>query len=307
MNSQSQIQQRTGSFDNVATHPANRGTGTPVNQPQEASRVLALTGILQTTLEINELMALFAKELTQFVTFDGLHYHFPSLAISISLGEEARHSCEYRLIVSGEDLGNLKLFRGHAFSRQEMETVENLLAALLYPLRNALLYQRAVQSAMIDPLTGVKNRRTMEDSLVRAIELARRQGTELSVLLLDIDHFKRINDEHGHLYGDQALKAVAQCVEQTIRDSDALFRYGGEEFVVLLSGTDLAGSRKLAERIRHNIEQLRPLPETEAQVTISIGITMLQPEDDIDRLLKRADSALYRAKNEGRNRVVAAG
>lgn len=300
----SQTQRTAGSFNSVATHTINPA-GEAAFQQQAASRVLALTGILQTTLEINELMALFAKELMQFVEFDGLGYQFDSLSLRIALGEEARHSCEYRLIVSGEELGKLKLHRRHPFSQDEMETVENLLAALLYPLRNALLYHRAVQSAMIDPLTGVKNRSTMEDSLIRGIELSRRQGTNLSVLLLDIDHFKQINDRFGHLYGDQALKAVAQCAEQTIRDSDALFRYGGEEFLILLSGTDLDGSLKLAERIRRNIERLSPLPEREARLTVSLGVTMLAPEDDIERLLERVDAALYQAKQQGRNRVVA--
>ncbi|HEB94941.1 MAG TPA: GGDEF domain-containing protein [Sedimenticola thiotaurini] len=305
MNSPSQMQRRTGSDDNVATHPANRGGSQTAAQQPATSRILALTGILQTTLEINELMALFAKELGRFIAFDGLVYHFTSLDISIALGQQTGHSCEYRLIVSSEELGDLKLHRDHPFSREEMETAENLLAALLYPLRNALLYQRAVQSAMIDPLTGVKNRSTMKDSLVRAIELSRRQGTELSVLLLDIDHFKTINDRFGHLYGDQALKAVAQCADRSIRDSDALFRYGGEEFVILLSGTSLEGSLKLAERIRHNIERLHPLPDRDVSVTISIGVAMLQQDDDIDRLLERADTALYQAKSQGRNRVVA--
>jgi len=224
----SQIQSIMGNPDNVAMHPA-----TPRNKEgsarQTASRVLALTGILQTTLEINELMALFSKELVKFIDFDCLDYHFDSLDIRISIGADHKHSCEYRLIVSGEELGQLKLYRHRPFGNDEMETVENLLAALLYPLRNALLYHRAVQSAMIDPLTGVKNRSTMEDALTREIELSRRQDSNLAVVLLDIDHFKRINDRYGHLYGDQALRAVARCVAETIRESDMLFRYGGEE------------------------------------------------------------------------------
>jgi len=300
----SQIQSMTGSLNNVAMHPA-QPRGKAVSARQTASKVLALTGILQTTLEINELMALFAKELVQFVEFDGLDYSFDSLNILISLGDRHKHSCEYRLIVSGEELGNLKLYRHHPFDSDEMETAENLLAALLYPLRNALLYRRAVQTSMIDPLTGVKNRSTMEDALAREIELSKRQDSSLSVVLLDIDHFKLINDRFGHLYGDQALRAVAQCTAETIRESDMLFRYGGEEFLIMLSGTDLSGSTRLAERIRSRIQQLQPHPDKDMHLTVSLGVTLLQQDDDITSLFERVDAALYQAKRQGRNRVSA--
>jgi len=158
---------------------------------------------------------------------------------------------------------------------------------------------------MIDPLTGVKNRSTMEDALAREIELSKRQGSCLSVILLDIDHFKLINDRFGHLYGDQALRAVAQCTAETIRESDVLFRYGGEEFLIMLSGTDQPGSTRLAERIRSRIQQLQPHPDKEMHLTVSLGLTLLRPDDDIASLFERVDAALYQAKRKGRNKVVA--
>jgi len=284
----------------VATPP-----GTHQNSEQQfASKVLALTSILQTTLETNELLALFSRELTRFVNFDGLTYHLESLDIHIDLGQKSRHSCDYQLIVSGEPLGDLMLYRAYPFQPSELETIENLMAGLLYPLRNALLYYRAVQSALIDPLTGVKNRSTMESAIHREMELARRHGTTLSVILMDIDHFKQINDRFGHLCGDQVLRSVAQCAEQTIRESDMLFRYGGEEFLILLTGTYREGARMLAERIRENIQQLAPHAEMKMHLTVSLGVTCIDESDDIDTLFKRADAALYQAKNNGRNQVV---
>ena len=299
----SQIQSISENLTAVATHPTHPRIN-PEAERQFASKVLALTGILQTTLETNELIALFAKEMSGFVEFDGIRYLFPSLQIDISLGQQSQHACEYQLVVSGEELGGLKLFRFYPFKQKELETIENLLAALLYPLRNTLLYQRAVQTALIDPLTGVKNRSTMDSAMHREIELSHRQGSLLCAILLDIDHFKQVNDEFGHLYGDQALRAVAQCAEQTIRDSDMLFRYGGEEFLILLSGTNLQGARMLAERIRQNIGALDPHPEKQMHLTASLGVTCLQQDDTAASLLSRADNALYRAKQAGRDRVT---
>lgn len=287
----------------MAIHPAHP-TINPENKHRFASKVLALTGILQTTLETNELMALFARELSHFIDFDGFGYRFEELGIEIDLGEQADHSCQYQLIVTGDKLGELELYRRLRFDEGELELVENLLAALLYPLRNALLYQRAVQTSLLDPLTGVKNRSSLDSSLHREIELSRRQGTTLSLILIDIDHFKLVNDRYGHLYGDQALRAVAQCIEETIRESDMLFRYGGEEFLLLLSSTGTDGAGLLAERIRKQVEGLSPHPEKKMHLTISLGVTSLHPEEDGDALFGRVDNALYQAKQAGRNQVV---
>jgi len=299
----SRIHSIAGNLKKMATHPSHPRINTE-SQQRFASKVLALTGVLQTTLEISELISLFTKELSGFVRFDGVSYQFPELQIDISVGSLTNHSCQYQLLVSGQELGELRLFRFYPFAENELETIENLLSSLLYPLRNALLYYRAIQTALIDPLTGVKNRSTMDDAIQREIKLARRHGRSLAIVLLDIDHFKRVNDKHGHLYGDQALRAVAQCVQKTIRDSDLLFRYGGEEFMILLSGTGPEGSALLAERIRQEVEAMQPLSGNATQLTVSLGITSLRGEPDTaELLLERADTALYQAKQAGRNRV----
>ncbi|MCW8949374.1 MAG: diguanylate cyclase, partial [Sedimenticola sp.] len=224
-----QFQHVSENLKRVTPHPAHPDNNKETHY-RFASKVLALSGILQSTLEINELLALFAKEIRQFIKYDGLTYRFPSLKIDIKLGDQPVHNCAYELVVAGDHLGDLNFFRNYPFEDSELEMIENLLAGLLYPLRNTLLYQRAVESATIDPLTGVRNRAAMDSSMKREIGLAQRHNTPLSVILMDIDHFKNINDEHGHLYGDQALKAAAQCAEQSIRESDMIFRYGGEEF-----------------------------------------------------------------------------
>ncbi|MCP3866923.1 MAG: GGDEF domain-containing protein [Gammaproteobacteria bacterium] len=299
-----QYQQNAEKLNKLANPPARYKINSD-SRKRFASKVLALTGILQTTLETNELIALFGKELRKFVNFDGIVYQLPELEINIELGHQSPHHCDYQLVVSSEELGDLQLFRFYPFKESELEIIENLMAGLLYPLRNALLYYRALQTALIDPLTGVKNRATMDTAIHREIELARRQDTTLSVILLDIDHFKQVNDQYGHLSGDQALRAIAQCANRTIRDSDMLFRYGGEEFLVLLTGTDSEGALQLAERIRENVEQLNPHKHETMALTVSLGVTSLEPDDDSSALFQRADKALYQAKQKGRNRVIA--
>ena len=269
-------------------------------------KVLALSGLLQTTLEIDELLSLFSRELNRIVKVDGLDYSFPELKIDISLGDKTTHSCRYTLIVADEDQGELMFFRQYAFEDEELQTIENLLAALLYPLRNTLLYFRALQTSITDPLTGVGNRNAMNNAMQRELSRARRHHTPLSLILLDIDHFKKINDEHGHLYGDRALHAVAQCAKKSIRTCDMIFRYGGEEFLIMLTGTELTGAQQLAERLRAGIEEMVPIQEKDFRLTVSLGVTMFAIQEDGTSLFQRVDSALYQAKENGRNQAVTA-
>jgi diguanylate cyclase (GGDEF)-like protein len=179
-----------------------------------------------------------------------------------------------------------------------------MLAGLLYPLRNTLLYQQALQSATTDPLTGVKNRVAMESAMKRELGLANRHGHNLSLILLDLDHFKAVNDQYGHLIGDQVLRAVATVAEDTIRDSDMIFRFGGEEFLVLLHGTQLSGAALLAERMRRRIEGLEIFPDLDMRITASLGVVTMHEDESAETMFMRVDNAMYRAKNNGRNRVV---
>jgi len=156
--------------------------------------------------------------------------------------------------------------------------------------------------ARSDPLTGLLNRRGHDAQLAFALSLARRSGRPLALLSLDVDHFKRINDTYGHEAGDQVLRRLAQTLRQRARASDVVARLGGEEFVVLLPDTDLAGARAIAEELLQAVAaQHDPMV---GRVTISAGLTVLAGgEDDGPAMLRRADAALYAAKMQGRNRV----
>lgn len=157
-----------------------------------------------------------------------------------------------------------------------------------------------------DPLTGVSNTRALYDDCDILIRNALRTGTPVSVLFIDLDHFKAINDHHGHEVGDVVLKEVATCLAQNMRESDLFGRVGGEEFLALLPNTNLAGAKLLAEKLRQLIENLKPsVGKKRIPVTISIGVAENRPEHrTIADIRREADQAMYRAKDAGRNRVA---
>ena len=167
---------------------------------------------------------------------------------------------------------------------------------------------RLQREASTDALTGLNNRREFESGMVREMERARRMHVPLSLAILDIDFFKRINDQHGHDIGDAVLREVAATLQRHIRKSDLLARIGGEEFALVMLGTQPPGAWVVLERLRSAVAALRiPAGGQEIGCTISIGITdRVETDNDWPMLYKRADGALYEAKERGRNRVVEA-
>ena len=170
--------------------------------------------------------------------------------------------------------------------------------------------QMSIEAAITDALTTLHNRRYMETHLATLIEQAQSRGKPLTLLMLDIDYFKSVNDTHGHDAGDDVLREFALRLKKSIRGIDLACRLGGEEFVAVMPDTDMAVATTVAERLRRRIAS-EPFAimrgERKIEVTISIGLAgVVGPEDTAATVLKRADEALYRAKRDGRNRVVAA-
>lgn len=168
---------------------------------------------------------------------------------------------------------------------------------------------KAREEAQLDPLTGLLNRRTFDHNLNVAIMDVMRSGdTEpLTLLVVDIDHFKKINDEHGHLFGDKVIQGVARILNDGVMRKDAVARFGGEEFSLILPQTDAAGGAAVANRIRDAISRSRirraNSDKVLTNITVSIGVAQLRPGENADDLFERADKALYAAKQNGRNRV----
>ena len=170
--------------------------------------------------------------------------------------------------------------------------------------------QSAIELAAIDSLTGLNNRRFFEKQLAEMLERSAHGGRSLSLMMLDIDHFKQVNDRHGHDAGDHVLKSLAQRIKGALRRCDPICRYGGEEFIVLLPDTPLATARQIAERVRSVIEAtpftLDAAGGQTIPVTISIGLAARGDDANADALLRRADRALYASKTAGRNCVTTA-
>ncbi len=260
---------------------------------------------LQTSLEVARIVELFSEELQPILAHEGISYRNEGAQVDLTFGRDAMHQCSYELNLQGEALGTATLWRKRPFTERETEQLEQLFVVLLYPLRHALMYQQAIAASLTDPITGVSNRAALDMLLDREVELARRHGSDLAVIMVDIDRFKQINDTHGHLAGDQVLRKVAAVIRDCVRSSDVVARFGGEEFLVLLRNTDLFGAALLAQRIRAAIERT-VIRENDKDiiVTVSLGVTSLHDEESSRDLVSRADQALYQAKREGRNRVV---
>lgn len=267
--------------------------------------LVKLQGKLQTTLDIQQLLEIFFDEIQSSILLDGLGYVNPEDSLNTVIGNKGRHSVRYHLQTQKDTMGELILFRNTRFREYELANLEGMLTTLVFPMRNALHYHRALAAAYKDPLTGAGNRAAMERTLLREIELSKRTTSPLTVLMLDLDHFKSINDQYGHTIGDKILKDVVSCIHETTRQTDLCFRYGGEEFLILLSNTTTHSGLIIAERIRKRIAALTLITEAgSVQLTASIGCATLKADEDLETLVKRADKLLYKAKHAGRDQIA---
>ena len=214
------------------------------------------------------------------------------------------------LIVSNRTLGSLQLFSSspQAFRREDAQLlwIAGLIAESL--LTREYANEGLITFAFTDFLTGLKTRGYFEQQLEMEIKRSERKNTPLALLMVDIDHFKQLNDQYGHHVGDQVLRDIAALLMKDMREVDTVARYGGEEFVLILPETSEAGALLVAQRLRRAVEQARFFagsPTTPEHLTISIGIAVFDTDAQFKRdLITSADSALYSAKDSGRNSVV---
>jgi diguanylate cyclase (GGDEF)-like protein len=186
---------------------------------------------------------------------------------------------------------------------------DEIVHLILQGCSNALSRQLKIEdlkdAAVIDPLTGCYNRREFENQLKRSIAGAMRHKTYLSVFMFDLDHFKQVNDAHGHLAGDAVLREISNLVQKNMRTGDLLARFGGEEFIAILPETDKTKAMELADRLRIKISNKTIVHENKTiTVTASFGVAQLNHNTDMDRIVQDADTMLYKAKLNGRNTVM---
>jgi diguanylate cyclase (GGDEF)-like protein len=213
---------------------------------------------------------------------------------------------EYELTAGRGSFGTLILL-GNEFDNEATITAASLAGQAVVALENARLHRIVERQALVDDLTGLANRRQAEEALSSELARAERLGGSVSLILADLDDFKAINDRHGHPTGDVVLREFADALRETVREIDLASRWGGEEFAVILPGTDLEGAAQLAERLRQAIaaRQLLSLDGMPLRVTASFGAGSSGGSAGLEELLEIADDALYRAKRAGKNRVYA--
>lgn len=257
---------------------------------------------LHTTLEIERVCSLFFEICQQQLQVTGFHYQNTEAELELSFGQTDNAVANFELSFQAQALGECTLFRATPFTPEDSAHCQHLCSLLLVPLHNALIYQAAVFDALKDPLTGVLNRSALLSTIEREIEHSKRHQIPLSVLLIDLDNFKKINDMFGHLMGDALLRHTSQLFMKICRQEDTIFRYGGDEFIILLKHTKKVGALQLANRIREIIANTPCLTRGHAlTVSTSIGITTLREKDSIEHFISRADEAMYQAKAQGKN------
>ena len=238
----------------------------------------------------------------------------PLAAQRVTVGEPDHTYVGVPLILRDQTIGVLSVQAAeiNAYQPDQIRFLETIATQAAVAIENARLYAQVQQSAITDALTGVFNRRGLYDLGEREIERARRFQRDFGIIILDLDHFKLINDKYGHPFGDRVLRDLVECCRTQVRSIDILARYGGEEFVLLLPEADRIATLQVAERIREAVAQMvltesdAPSNEPAPHLTVSLGVAMLGPDaHTLSALIARADRALYLAKQGGRNRVVA--
>ncbi|WP_198350815.1 diguanylate cyclase [Flavisphingomonas formosensis] len=216
---------------------------------------------------------------------------------------------EMPMMARGEVFGLLRVHADGADAADRLESVQAIATALgdamSLALSNIALREKLRNQALRDPLTGLYNRRFMEDTMDRLVHLADRNQSPIAAVMIDLDHFKALNDQHGHAMGDTVLRAAATAITSVLRQSDVACRYGGEELIVILPDCDLDGAEAKAETLRQRIEALSDVHG--ARITASFGVAAIpETANQAGDLITMADTALYRAKQAGRNRVMSA-
>jgi diguanylate cyclase (GGDEF)-like protein len=261
-------------------------------------------------IEIDDLLSAFAERLGVAVNHDEFEFRNTDLEVDYRrrdhrLAASVPHKLRYRITDQHGCLGVMEIGRNTQFRSDEVRKISVAVNAFTGPLSNANLYRRACQSAYRDPLTGVRNRAALDEALSYKSASSLRRDSALVLLVCDVDRFKSVNDSCGHTVGDEVLRQFARILQDNTRDTDIVFRYGGDEFVIALQHTQLAGGRELAQRIRRAVKQTTVrIGNACINLTTTVGITEVKPHEPLDDAFLRADEALLTGKKAGRDRVV---
>ncbi len=274
---------------------------------QDNKKISGLFSRLLNESSIEQIITLFYRVIKKGFNVEHLEYNNSMQTTKISFGDIAHYNYAYDLMLENQHIGTIHFSSTHPLTHQDEESIYQLSYLLIYPIRNSINYQIAVKSALTDMLTKLGNRASFSQKLNHELEICKRYNKQMSLLLIDIDHFKKVNDAYGHAAGDFILRNVAKKLHQNCRKTDGAFRLGGEEFVVLLRETPIDKAMSTAERLREAIEEMNCIFQNQSiKVTISLGIAGFNYNSTMESLLEHADEALYEAKRTGRNKIITA-
>lgn len=261
----------------------------------------SLVSQLQTTLDLQQQLEIFSMSAGRALILNGLTLKTALGEFKASGSKAGTYQHIASLTLEQQVLAELRYESEYPFTPLIQQQLLLLESEWLFSLRNALVVGRLQQMALKDPLTTLGNRRFFDDSFAKAVQLAKRHQSPFALLLLDLDNFKQVNDIEGHSIGDDVLLKVADCMRDTLRATDSLFRFGGDEFAVLLTDSDAEHAERVAERLLNAIKSESFL--VKMGVGCSIGLARLSPEQQPRDLFHLADEALYQAKSSGKGKV----
>ncbi|MBX2838825.1 MAG: GGDEF domain-containing protein [Gammaproteobacteria bacterium] len=265
---------------------------------------LEFHALLHRKLELDRLFECFFAEGQAFLKFDGLQFLAASRGQDVLVGDVRQHQQRFELHLGEHSLGDVVLMRAKPFNSREDREAARLVESLVYPLNNALEHYNAVLRSMTDKTTGLQNQVALEQQLPQEIRFARRSEYPLAVLLITVDYLESISEHHGSVVGDTAWQSVADALTEQLRQCDVIFRTEQDEFLMLLSHTDLTDAYVLADRLRKNVDRCVSYDNVQFVLTMSAGVTELDEADTPESLMNRVREALSLARREGRNQVA---
>jgi diguanylate cyclase (GGDEF)-like protein len=259
---------------------------------------------LQTSLELPQQLQIFSMAAGKILPLSSIEIHTAVGSFLAPGSYSSAHEYRSMLVLQEQCLAELVYQSDTQVSPLQQRRLAELETQWLFPLRNGLIVTRLQQLALKDTLTGLGNRRFFDDAFAKAVLLSARKQLPCALILLDLDNFKPVNDQHGHHAGDEVLLSVADAMRQTLRLSDNIFRFGGDEFAVLLTAEDALSAELVAHRLVKAISQHHTCEKY--GVSASAGLAQLQSDEQGLALFQRADDALYQAKQAGKNAVKVA-
>ena len=266
-------------------------------------RLLRLSEMWERKTELEDLFECFYTEVSPLLDFDGLEYVSPGFIECVRFGRMRQIRTPFELNFGGNSLGTLRMHSARVMSARDHRAMEELLPGFMYPLSAALEKRAETLASWIDPFTGMNNRLALEQLLPREMTLSRDEGEPLSLLTIDLDHFKKINGIHGHEVGDQIILAVADALTANLRGTDIIFRLESDRFVVILGATDFDDATMVSERLRTCVDTSFTYQNVQVVQSASAGVTEMVDNDTAESLTERAEAALVNAKRAGRNRI----